>query len=154
MAASTTDKSLLIEQLLLILNERKSTLENTLAATKESRDNDTKSSAGDKFETGRAMMQQEMDKLEQQLHQLQQQIHQLQAIDTHTAHRQVGIGSLVFTDTNTYFLAIAFGKLTLNDDHYWVVSTASPIGQCMLGKSIGDSFSFQGQAASKIVDLV
>ena len=30
---------------------------------KESRDSDTKSSAGDKFETGREMMQREMDKL-------------------------------------------------------------------------------------------
>jgi peroxiredoxin family protein len=29
---------------------------------KESRDSDTKSSAGDKFETGREMMQKEMDK--------------------------------------------------------------------------------------------
>lgn len=145
-------KKALVTQLSELLESRKSGLETALSAAKESRDNDTKSSAGDKFETGRAMMQQEMDKLEQQLHQLHQQLHQLRAIDCQTAHKQVGQGSLLQTDTDTYFLSIAFGKLELDQQKIWVISTASPIAQSMLGKKPGESFNFQ-QQQSCIVNL-
>ncbi len=138
-------KSLVVQQLLTALESRKSDLETALASAKESRDNDTKSSAGDKFETGRAMMQQEMDKLEQQLHNLFQQYHQLRQIDTTTKHQQVGLGSLVQTDTGLYFLAIAFGKLELEQTTLFVLSTASPFAQQLLTKSIGDCFQFQKQ---------
>jgi len=145
-------KKALVAQLSELLESRKSGLETALSAAKESRDNDTKSSAGDKFETGRAMMQQEMDKLEQQLHQLHQQLHQLRAIDCQATHKQAGQGSLLQTDTNTYFLAIAFGKLELDHQNIWVISTASPIAQSMLGKKAGESFSFQ-QQQSRIINL-
>lgn len=154
MSGLLTEKNQLIVQLLHELQLRKHTLENMLATTKESRDNDTKSSAGDKFETGRAMMQQEMDKLEQQLYQLKQQIHLLQTIDTRSAHSQVGVGSLVYTNTHTYFLAIPFGKMILNDHNYWVISTASPLGKCLMGKKEGDYFEFQGRLQSQIMTLV
>lgn len=144
------EKKLLVEKLLHALNLRKIDLENTLASTKESRDNDTKSSAGDKFETGRAMMQQEMDKLEQQLHQLQQQIFQLSTLNTESKQAQVGFGSLVTTENNSFFLAIPFGKINVHNQNYWVISTASPVGKTMLGKKAGDSFDFQGRVSQII----
>ncbi len=153
MSVPLPDKARLIHQLRTILEERKKVLETALAAAKESRDNDTKSSAGDKFETGRAMMQQEMDKLEQQLGLLHQQIHQLQNIDSAVQHRHIGSGSLVKTDKNTYLLALAFGKLEVDDEVIWVISTASPIAQKMLGKKAGETFEFQQQAKSQIISI-
>lgn len=153
MPAPLPNKTELIHQLLATLNVRKTGLVDALAAAKESRDNDTKSSAGDKFETGRAMMQQEMDKIEQQLHQLQQQIHQLQAIDNLAPQHQIGLGSLVQTDKNTYFLAIGLGKFDFAQQSMWVISTASPIAQRMLGKKVGDHFEFQQQGKSLILSI-
>lgn len=51
------------------INDRISLLEKQLQSLKEARDNETKSSAGDKFETGRAMMQSEVQKIQSQLQQ-------------------------------------------------------------------------------------
>ena len=48
---------------------------------KESRDSDTKSSAGDKFETGREMMQREMDKLSASIDLLKSQLNKIASID-------------------------------------------------------------------------
>jgi hypothetical protein len=48
-----------------------------LSLAKESRDSDTKSSAGDKYETGREMMQREMDKLSASVDIYQQQLMKL-----------------------------------------------------------------------------
>lgn len=125
MSATLPDKNTLLAQLRTTLESRKIGLETALAAAKESRDNDTKSSAGDKFETGRAMMQQEMDKLEQQLHKLQQQLHQLQQIDVQAQPTIIGQGSLVQTDKGFYLLAIAYGKLEFDQKTIYVISTAS-----------------------------
>jgi len=152
MSAPLPDKKAVVEQLRLILESRKDGLETALAATKESRDNDTKSSAGDKFETGRAMMQQEMDKLEQQRLNLLQQYHQLQNIDTVSRHTQIGLGSLVRTDKGLYFLAIAYGKLDFEAETIFVISTASPFAQWLLAKKEGESFSYQ-QQQSRILNI-
>lgn len=145
MSVPLPDKAQLVQQLLLLLNDRKTGLENALATAKESRDNDTKSSAGDKFETGRAMMQQEMDKLEHQRQNLLQQYHQLLQIDTVHPHYQIGLGSLVRTDKGLYFLAIAYGKLEIGTETLYIISTASPLAQLLLSKKVGDSFNFQQQ---------
>jgi hypothetical protein len=49
--------------IMLHLQERMEQGQKDYHLAKESRDSDTKSSAGDKFETGREMMQREMDKI-------------------------------------------------------------------------------------------
>lgn len=146
-------KSLLVQKLLSTIEERKAGLDTALAAAKESRDNDTKSSAGDKFETGRAMMQQEMDKLEQQRHHLMQHYHQLLQMEVTNPHQFVGLASLVQTDKGFYFLAIPYGKILLEELDIFVISTAAPFAQAILGKKAGDSFSFQ-QQQGRILQLI
>ena len=49
------------------VNDKIIKIERAIAAVIESRDNETKSSVGDKYETGRAMMQNEQQRLESQL---------------------------------------------------------------------------------------
>ncbi len=60
-------KQLVYNKILKILDDKIEILKEEIESTKESRNNDTKSSAGDKYETGRAMMQIELDKNEAQL---------------------------------------------------------------------------------------
>ena len=49
------------------IEEQLASLRKAISSIEESKLNETKSSAGDKFETGRAMMQMEQDKTESQL---------------------------------------------------------------------------------------
>lgn len=109
---------------------------------------ETKSSAGDKFETGRAMMQQEKDKMAHQLAlniSWKNQLALLNPAETKTA---VGLGSLVITQEGQYYLSIPLGKLKLAGQTYFAISLASPIGKALLNKKAGDEIVFQKRKIS------
>ena len=115
----------------------------TIRSNQEALNSETKSSAGDKHETGRAMLQLEMEKASQQLEVVHQMKSTLKRINISETSARAKLGSLVATDHTDYFLAISAGELKINDGIYYAVSVGSPIGKLLLGKSEGDSFSFQ-----------
>lgn len=131
--------------LVALINSKITESENAIAAAKDARNNDTKSSAGDKFETGRAMMQQEIDKSELQLHVALKQLQELSKIDLSKRYAEVEQGSLVVTDNAIYFISIGLGKITLGQENYFVISLASPIGKAFNNKLVGDEIDFQNQ---------
>lgn len=126
----------------------RSILENTLEEArreyllaKESRDSDTKSSAGDKFETGREMMQREMDKLSALVDNTLNSIAKLDRIADLPASVVISEGSLVETDQETYFISIGYGKL----DSIYAISIESPLGLELKGKRVGDCIEMRGR---------
>jgi len=128
-----------------IVEERISAIKTELASIEESRNNETKSSAGDKYETGRAMMQMEEEKSRMQLGKTNQLRLELQEIDLEEKHKSIKFGSLVITDTGKYFISIGLGKVKMNDEVFYCISTASPIGIQLRGKTAGENFSFGGR---------
>ncbi|ERM81689.1 hypothetical protein P872_19525 [Rhodonellum psychrophilum GCM71 = DSM 17998] len=116
-----------------------------IASLRTAKNSDTKSSAGDKYETGRAMMQMELDKEEQQLNQTNRLKNELSAINLEKIYTRVEFGSLVETNQGIYFISIPVGKVTLADRAYFVLSLASPIGKLLEGKKIGEKAIFQGR---------
>ena len=103
---------------------------------------ETKSSAGDKFETGRAMMQQEKDKMAHQLAINISWKNQLNLLNPAETKEVVAIGSLVITKEGKYYLSIPLGKLKLAGQTYFAISLASPIGKALLNKKAGDEIVF------------
>lgn len=124
---------------------RISVIESALASIEESRNNETKSSAGDKYETGRAMMQQEEEKYRVQLANVVHLQNVLTGMDPGERKQKVGLGSLVITDTGKYYIAIGLGKIKLDDSLYYAVSLAAPISQALLHKEQGDHLHFNGK---------
>jgi len=112
---------------------------------KESRDSDTKSSAGDKFETGREMMQREMDKISATLDQYKNQVNLLSKINLHRNYPVVDLGGLIATDQGIYYLSIGLGKIEINSEIIYAISLDSPIGQLLKGKRAGDTVEFRGK---------
>ena len=108
----------------------------------ESKNNDTKSSMGDKYETSREMAQAEWNKLQERKGQIVQQIHVLQQIQTGSPHQKVNQGSLVITPTLRLFFAIPFGKFNFNETEWMGVSLHSPIGKAFEGKKNGEIVKF------------
>ena len=104
----------------------------------ESRNNDTKSSAGDKYETSRAMMQQEMDNAEISIHQVKVFQNELQRLPLEENANAVMSGSLVETTNGVYFLGLSLGKIEVNNQIVYAISTASPLGKLLLNKKVGD----------------
>lgn len=111
-------------------------LENALAAARE----ETRSSAGDKYETGRAMMQIEAEKNAAQLANLRKMEQVLNGIDPEAPTVRIGLGSAVLTSMGNFYISISAGKLVADDVTYFAVSPVSPIGGKLMGLSAGDTF--------------
>ena len=120
-------------------------LKNSIKAAKESRDNETKSSVGDKYETGRAMMQMELEKNMEQLVKAENLKNGLAKIDFHIETQKVEFGSFIETDHGNYFISIAFGKVKINETSVFCISPISPLGKILTGKITGEKINFQGK---------
>jgi regulator of replication initiation timing len=105
------------------------------------RDNasDTKSTAGDKHETGRAMMHLEMEKLSKQISEYQKQKESIHFLSSQQIiSSKIVNGSLIQLSNGWFYLGVAFGKVVFNDTTVFCLSLQSPLGQQLLGKEIGD----------------
>ncbi|MEZ4756386.1 MAG: 3-oxoacyl-ACP synthase [Flavobacteriales bacterium] len=140
------EKAAVVAHLRTVLAQRAAALDAELSATLEARNSDTKSSAGDKHEVGRAMVQQELDQLEGRSASIRSMQQELARVPMDRVHEQVGFGSLVVTDRGTFFIAIGTGAVDTMDGTCFAISLASPIGQMLRGKRIGDTVTVNGRA--------
>ena len=136
-------KRLLKECFDFVLQKEENILQ-ALQSNKNDLFSETKSSAGDKHETGRAMIQLEMEKASQQLLVVTEMKETLQKLTIEKSSKNGILGSLVKTTKGTYFLAVSIGKMTIENEDFLVVSTISPIGKQLLGSKVGDIIPFNG----------
>ena len=126
--------------------KRVATAKEAIADAKAAAANETKSSAGDKYETGRAMAQIAEAQAQGQLSEAGKLAEGLALVQKASSGEAVGMGSLVITPMARYFLAISVGKVSLDGVDYFVVSPGSPIGQALQGAKAGESVTFQGRS--------
>lgn len=139
-------KSELYQLCLNFITQRIETAETALQQAQEASNDDTKSSAGDKFETTREMMQQDIARNKNLLFDGQQNLLLLKSLESVPLTDTVRNGSLVFTSKGIFYVAISAGQLKLNDKIVFAISAASPIGQLLSGKKVGDTFSFNNNS--------
>ena len=142
------------EQLLSTCNDyiasRSKTVTDVITSNQKALSSETKSSAGDKHETGRAMLQLEMEKASQQLagiHQMKTTLAKLTLEPSMVAK----LGSLIMTNKANYFLAISAGEIKIDDEIYYAISPSSPIGSLLLGKQVGDTVNFTKEMLIKAI---
>jgi len=121
------------------------TANTAVTSAQESKLNETKSSAGDKFETGRAMMQVEQEKAEMQLSQSNHLMSILNNLKLEKPYDRAALGSLVITAQHSYFLSIGIGKLVVEGKTYYAISELSPIGKLLIGKQEKETIQFREQ---------
>lgn len=127
------------------LNQRQLRLLKELDALKESAEADTKSSMGDKYETGREMINLEKGKITEQLTQVKQMLELLKSIDPEKLTSKAELGAIVKTNLGQYFISVGLGVLEAENDKVFAISPGSPIGQQMLNKKKGDDFQMAGR---------
>tara|TARA_B100000809_G_C15064818_1_gene503782 strand:- start:729 stop:1187 length:459 start_codon:yes stop_codon:yes gene_type:complete len=137
-------KQELFKQCTAFVNKRLQTVEEIISSNQKGLQAETKSSAGDKHETGRAMLQLEMEKASQQLEGSSQMNEILSKIDISKPSKNACLGSLIFTEKATYFLSISAGQIIVDEKKYFAISVSSPIGKLLLGKSEKEVISFNG----------
>ena len=142
MSAAEIIKQELLNRCLALGEQRIENARQAMSAAQEAANNESKSSAGDKYETGRAMAQIERDKAAQQLSEALALKNSVEIIALNPPSGNVLLGSLVKTDGPHFFIAISAGKVRVDDTDFFVVAPASPIGRALIGLQRGDPFTF------------
>ncbi len=139
------NKEKLIQCLLNLVEEKITTAKAEIESAREAQQNETKSSAGDKYETSREMMTQEIEKHAKSLADAEQQKNILLRVVAIKSSAQIELGSLVKTNQGNYFLAVGMGNIKMEAYAVQTISIQSPIGKTLLNKKQGDYFEFNGK---------
>jgi transcription elongation GreA/GreB family factor len=100
--------------------------------------NETKSTAGDKHETAKAMLQLEQEKLGKQIWRLQLQQNELNKIDANKIHTIISNGSVIKTGTNYLFIGVGLGKIKVQETEVIALSAMSPLATQLMGLKAND----------------
>lgn len=130
---------------LSFIEQRIQTAETALEQSREASNDDTKSSAGDKFETTREMMEQDISRTKGLLMDAQQNLQLLNSIKDTPENDRVRNGNLAYTSQGAFYISISAGQLHLDGESFFAISAASPIGKLLIGKKKGDTFAFNGK---------
>ena len=129
-------KSAVIAELDRQLLRKLSYLNTSLNQVIDSRNSDTKSSAGDKFETSREMAQIEIHKIENEILKTQQFITDLFS----------KVIQFIITDKGAFLISIPFGKLMVSGTEVFCISKTAPITSPLINTKVSANFDYRGVA--------
>lgn len=121
------------------LENKIANLRQQLNDLKESTANETKSTAGDKYETARAMLQIEQDIVRRQLQEFMEQQSVVSSIDPQSSSMSIIMGSFVKTNKDWFFISTALGKASIENENVTALSPQSPLGKILMGKTVGST---------------
>jgi len=129
------------------VEERIKRIEAAMAGLESDLENETKSSAGDKYETGREMINLEWNKLAEQLQQFKNLRNTLNIAKSRTNNGSAQLGTTVKTNMANYFIAIPADRIIVDGEEYFAIGANSPIAQLLLHKKAGEQIIFNGKTA-------
>jgi transcription elongation GreA/GreB family factor len=91
------------------------------------------------------MMQREMDKLHASIDTYQNQLLKLQTLVGIKSFEIIGVGSLIETNFEKYYISIGLGEITCSSEKVFSISSASPIGELLMGKKLGEYIELCGR---------
>jgi hypothetical protein len=130
---------------LQLLKERMDAAELAMQQAQDAANQEEKSSAGDKFETGRAMSQQNKDMNARQLEAARLQWQQLQIVPVDSVQEKFTLGALARINGQYYFLSAGLGAIFVYNQQVWFLSPMAPLSKVLFQKQAGDSVVFQGK---------
>jgi len=119
-----------------LLRQRIASLQQQLDAIQESLGLETKSTAGDKYETARAMLHMEQERMKGQMAALLAQQAELHYTDP--SGSAAGRGCLVVTDQCLFFISTGLGRAVIDGHTVFALSPQSPLGRQLAGRRPGD----------------
>lgn len=138
-------KKVIHQSVLGNLNERIQQLNAALNDALDATANETKSTAGDKHETGRAMAQLEQEKLSSQISEVIKLKEALSRLDPEIPCTTVCSGALVETTLGTFYISVGIGALNIEGKPIFCMTPMAPLCQAMMGKKAGDVINWQGK---------
>jgi hypothetical protein len=128
-----------------LLRQRITTAEQAMKQAQESANTEEKSSAGDKYETGRAMGQLEKEMYGRQSAAYAKELKALQAIEADVVYVQGGPGAFIRGTDIAFFVSAGLGKQQVDGKSVLFVSPMAPLAGLLQGKKPGDLLPFNGK---------
>ena len=138
------EKQKLIKTCSNYLKDKINSLHAIINEVSEASNSESKSSAGDKHETSKAMMQLEIEKLGTQLNEAELQLVEFEKINFNKNFQCIEQGSLVETNNGCFLIASSIGKIIVDNKTVFVISSKSPLAIALAGKQQNDVLSFNG----------
>lgn len=131
------DRKELKQLILNALNNQIEAIQNQISSLSEDAQNDAKSSAGDKHETGLAMMHLEQEKLNAKLTEfLEMQQIALKLSEIKIVNKVV-LGSIVKTNKAVFYVSVPIQSVNYKNTQVFCVSIHAPLIQSLLNKEVG-----------------
>ncbi len=124
-----------------VLQNRLNTAMELIARAQEGANNESKSSAGDKYETGRAMGQLEKQMYQQQAAAIQEELSVAGATDVSGPAPIGRAGSLVVLPGVYIFVCVGIGRVIIDGMTVFIVSPNAPIARALQHQSVGDTIT-------------
>ncbi|TDQ17557.1 hypothetical protein DFQ04_2212 [Algoriphagus boseongensis] len=122
----------------LLAEERKNIIESILE--------EEKNSAGDKYETSREMITQDLNSIEKQINQCKFDLEEIYRLNTiKETPPTVQEGALVKLGNDWFLLAVSIGQIAVDGSKVFLLSKNSPLGELLVGKKKKDQVNFRGK---------
>ncbi|MEP6675945.1 MAG: hypothetical protein ABJA78_12345 [Ferruginibacter sp.] len=125
-----------------IIEQRITTAKLAGEDAQRSANSEEKSSAGDKYETGRAMSHLEKEMHSKQVAENVKELATLHTVDTGLLYNTVQAGAVICCDNIIFFIAAGLGKQVISGNTILFLSLNSPLAQLLKNKKKGDRFLF------------
>ncbi|RMZ60202.1 hypothetical protein D1632_07370 [Chryseobacterium nematophagum] len=133
------DKQEILQTVSMKIADKIRNFERLIEETRDS-NNDTKSSMGDKYETGREMLQQEINNLQRQLNEALQQQNLIKKMNS-THSLKVSNGALVKTNKGIFYISVSMGEIIYDNQKIMTISADSPLAKVMMGLKVDQQFT-------------
>jgi transcription elongation GreA/GreB family factor len=134
------------------IKERMDALRMAMDVAQDAANEETKSSAGDKYETARAMGQLEKEMYARQLAETSKEMVSLMEIDCSNIYKNIVPGSLVRCEYISYFILAGIGKIRLEEELIYAISPNAPIAKLLTGKKKGDTVTINNKS-DQIIEI-
>lgn len=138
----TAFKMRLLQQCTAIIQQRISAIATAITNAQAAANAEEKSSAGDKYETGRAMGHLEKDMQSRQLAANQKELAALFSVDCSVIHPAVAKGSFIRCPTVSFFIAAGLGKIIFEENTIYLLSPEAPLAKLIYNKKQGELINF------------
>lgn len=138
-------KNMLKNTAVAIIEERILMTKSAIDSAQEAANNEDKSSAGDKYETGRAMGHLAKDMYARQQAENIKDLDQLQKVNIQTVYSTAQTGAFIRCKDHAFFIAAGLGKQQVAEWSVFFLSPNAPLAKVLFHKKPGDTFLFNKQ---------
>lgn len=145
-------KQQLFLQAAAILEQRIATTVTAMHNAQRAANEEEKSSAGDKYETSRAMSHLDKDMYARQSEANKKELLMLQTVNVERIYDRPIAGSVIRFESFFFFIAVGIGRIVFNDQPGFMLSAAAPLAASLLDKKKGEMIYFD-KANLQILDI-